>query len=208
MNCTRRRRNRRLRRLVGRSRHSGIVGTEGSQAQEHRGGRIAPTFALVGSEAGIIIRIEPADPFDRPLCRVSSSRPGSPALPAALPETPRRASSMPIQKRYSRIASPPWQSRCRQLAGHSHCLGRIAARRRRPLLLHPEGIEYFERHVRPVFAQNCLKCHGEKQQGGLRLNWHATAIVGGDSGPAIAAGNPQASLLVQALHYKDEISRL
>ncbi len=69
----------------------------------------------------------------------------------------------------------------------------------------PEGIEYFERHVRPLFAQNCLKCHGEKQQGGLRLDSRSTALAGGDSGPAIAAGNPQASLLMQALHYKDEI---
>jgi cytochrome c553 len=69
----------------------------------------------------------------------------------------------------------------------------------------PEGIEYFERHVRPLFAQNCLKCHGEKQQGGLRLDSRSTALAGGDSGPAIAAGNPQASLLMQAVHYKDEI---
>jgi hypothetical protein len=68
-----------------------------------------------------------------------------------------------------------------------------------------EGIEYFERHVRPLFVQNCLKCHGEKQQGGLRLDSRASAIAGGDSGPAIAAGNPQASLLMQALRYQDEI---
>lgn len=69
----------------------------------------------------------------------------------------------------------------------------------------PEGVEYFERHVRPLFAQNCLECHGEKQQGGLRLDSRAGAMDGGDNGPAIAAGNPQASLLMQAIGYKDEI---
>ena len=39
-----------------------------------------------------------------------------------------------------------------------------------------EGIEFFEKHIRPLFAQNCLKCHGEKQQGGLRLDSRASAM--------------------------------
>ena len=30
-------------------------------------------------------------------------------------------------------------------------------------------------------------------------------MAGGDSGPAIAAGNPQASLLMQAVRYEDEL---
>ena len=35
----------------------------------------------------------------------------------------------------------------------------------------PESLEFFERQVRPVLAQHCWECHGEKkQEAGLRLD--------------------------------------
>ena len=67
-----------------------------------------------------------------------------------------------------------------------------------------EGVDFFEKHVRPLFSQNCLSCHGEKQKGGLRLDSRRARCGGGDSGPAVVPGDPAASPLIQALHYDDE----
>jgi mono/diheme cytochrome c family protein len=56
----------------------------------------------------------------------------------------------------------------------------------------------FEPDVRPILAASCYSCHGEtKQKGGLRLDVKALALQGGDSGPAISAGNGAGSILVQ-----------
>ncbi len=66
-----------------------------------------------------------------------------------------------------------------------------------------EAIRFFEQHVRPVLAEYCWKCHGaEKQRGGLRLDSRAAIVQGGESGPAIEPGNPDASLLVEAIRYE------
>jgi cytochrome c553 len=68
----------------------------------------------------------------------------------------------------------------------------------------PEQIEFFEKAIRPMLVENCQRCHGpQKQQGGLRLDSRAAALTGGDSGPAVVAGNPADSLLVSAVHYED-----
>ncbi len=58
--------------------------------------------------------------------------------------------------------------------------------------------EQFEKEVRPLFEENCFKCHGpEKQKGGLRLDRKADLLSGGDSGePAIAPGKSAESQLI------------
>jgi mono/diheme cytochrome c family protein len=67
----------------------------------------------------------------------------------------------------------------------------------------PAQIEFFESKVRPVFAANCQKCHsGGKQKGGLSLDSIASILAGGDSGPAIVAGKPDESLIIEAVNYK------
>ena len=41
----------------------------------------------------------------------------------------------------------------------------------------------FAKDIGPIFAKNCLECHGpEKQKGKLRLDGKDTAFKGGDSG--------------------------
>ena len=68
----------------------------------------------------------------------------------------------------------------------------------------PEGIEFFENHIRPVLVQNCYKCHSEeagKAKGELLLDTREGLGKGGESGPAIVPGNPKASLLIQAVSY-------
>ncbi len=66
----------------------------------------------------------------------------------------------------------------------------------------PNGIEFFEKQVRPVLAESCLRCHGQKKQSsGLRLDSRAALLEGGDNGPAIVLGDPDKSLLIQAVRY-------
>ena len=67
-------------------------------------------------------------------------------------------------------------------------------------------IEFFENKVRPVLVKNCFRCHGENEKsikGGLRLTSREGILKGGDTGPAIVSGNPEQSLLVKAIRYKD-----
>src|ERR1700761_8020732 len=67
-----------------------------------------------------------------------------------------------------------------------------------------EGVDFFEKKVRPVLVESCYECHGEKKQkGGLRLGTKAGWEKGGDSGPAIVPGNPDKSLILQAVKYQD-----
>ncbi|MCA9132182.1 MAG: PSD1 domain-containing protein [Planctomycetales bacterium] len=62
---------------------------------------------------------------------------------------------------------------------------------------------YFEQHIRPVLVTQCVQCHGEKkQEGGLRLDSLSALQQGGDSGPAVLAGEPAESLLIEALKYE------
>src|SRR5678816_1800898 len=66
------------------------------------------------------------------------------------------------------------------------------------------GIEFFEKKVRPVLADNCYKCHSaeaEKLKGGLRLDTRDSVLKGGDNGPAIVPGDPEKSLLIKAVRY-------
>ena len=69
------------------------------------------------------------------------------------------------------------------------------------------GVEFFEKHVRPVLVENCYKCHSataEKVKGGLLLDSRDGLLKGGDSGPAILPGDPERSLLIKAIRYTDE----
>ncbi len=59
----------------------------------------------------------------------------------------------------------------------------------------------FEKDVRPIFKAYCLDCHGggEALKGHLDLRLKRFAERGGDSGPAVVAGRPDESLVVERL---------
>ena len=59
---------------------------------------------------------------------------------------------------------------------------------------------FFESKIRPLLAERCYACHGEKKQkGGLRLDSKGGWQKGGESGPALVPGKPQSSLLIKAV---------
>ena len=68
-----------------------------------------------------------------------------------------------------------------------------------------EGIEFFEKKIRPLLAENCVRCHGAaKQKGGLRLDSKSALHKGGDNGKVVVPGDAAKSLLVKAVRYQDE----
>lgn len=65
-------------------------------------------------------------------------------------------------------------------------------------------IEFFEKEIRPLLVTKCYECHsGAEANGGLRLDAKDFVIKGGDSGPALAPGEPDKSLLIEAVRYKN-----
>jgi hypothetical protein len=74
-----------------------------------------------------------------------------------------------------------------------------------------EQRKFFETKIRPVLVAHCEKCHAqtaEKLRGGLRLDSREGLRRGGDSGPALVPGKPDASLLIRAIRYGDEQLRM
>ncbi len=71
-----------------------------------------------------------------------------------------------------------------------------------------EPVDY-ARDVRPILEKNCYSCHGvTRQRAGLRLDSAAGAIRGGDSGPAIKAGDSAGSLLVLAVTGAEDVTKM
>jgi len=70
---------------------------------------------------------------------------------------------------------------------------------------HATGLEFFEKQVRPLLAKHCFECHstadGQAAKGGLALDSRAGWMAGGESGPTIVPGDPDASLLIEAVRY-------
>lgn len=62
----------------------------------------------------------------------------------------------------------------------------------------PDDLQDFDHQIAPLLAQRCLACHeGAQAKGKLDLSSRETAMTGGESGPVITAGDPDASLLWQ-----------
>ncbi|MBX9652375.1 PSD1 and planctomycete cytochrome C domain-containing protein [bacterium] len=67
-----------------------------------------------------------------------------------------------------------------------------------------EKIEFFEKKIRPLLVAKCYECHsGKEANGGLRLDTKDFVIKGGDTGPALTPGDPDESLLIEAIRYKN-----
>ena len=69
-----------------------------------------------------------------------------------------------------------------------------------------DGVAFFEKKIRPLLAEHCYECHavGKKTKGGLALDSRDGWMKGGDSGMTLVPGDPEASLLIKAVRYKDK----
>ena len=67
----------------------------------------------------------------------------------------------------------------------------------------------FEKEVLPVLREHCIDCHGpDKQKSGLRVDSRAALLKGGDFGPALVAGDPDGSHLIEVVVSTDEDVRM
>ena len=65
--------------------------------------------------------------------------------------------------------------------------------------------DFFENKVRPVLAENCYDCHTSAEMGGLRVDSRERMLQGGKSGPAVMPGDPDKSLLIQAVRQTGDL---
>src|SRR3954451_4939219 len=62
-----------------------------------------------------------------------------------------------------------------------------------------DPFDFFETQIRPVLTKNCLACHGVAKMGGLQLDSREHLMKGGLHGVVIVPGDPDNSVLVQAI---------
>jgi len=78
-------------------------------------------------------------------------------------------------------------------------------------LSHAADDEFFESRIRPLLVARCQGCHATltgKTSGGLALDSRQGWQTGGDSGPAIVPGDPEASLLLRAVKHADGVAAM
>ena len=65
-----------------------------------------------------------------------------------------------------------------------------------------EDLEFFEREIRPLLAEQCYSCHSSQIEtpfAGLRVDSREALLKGGESGAAILPGDPEKSRLIKLL---------
>ena len=69
-----------------------------------------------------------------------------------------------------------------------------------------EGLEMFEKDIRPVLARYCYECHStqaKKIKGKLLLDSHQGIVKGGENGAVLLPGDAEASRLITAIRWSD-----
>jgi len=69
------------------------------------------------------------------------------------------------------------------------------------------ALEFFEKKVRPLLVDNCYTCHSANtnSRGGLRVDDRNGLVEGGGRGPAVMVGDPDNSLLIQAVRQSGKL---
>jgi mono/diheme cytochrome c family protein len=62
-----------------------------------------------------------------------------------------------------------------------------------------DSVEFFKEKIRPILTQNCYPCHTDAAMGHLRVDSREGLLTGGGRGPAIVPGDPEKSLLIEAV---------
>ncbi len=66
--------------------------------------------------------------------------------------------------------------------------------------------ESLAQSARVILEKHCVSCHGATQMGGLDLREREALLTGGTRGPALVPGDPEASVLYQALLGTDDLA--
>jgi cytochrome c553 len=67
------------------------------------------------------------------------------------------------------------------------------------------GLETFQKQIRPLLAEHCVRCHGgEKTKGGFNLVTREDLLKGGDDGPAVLPFDAASSRLLKLVRHREE----
>ena len=80
----------------------------------------------------------------------------------------------------------------------------LAGVKEEPPVSKPEGVEFFEKKIRPVLVKHCYECHSgdaKKLRGELLLDSREGVLKGGATGPVVVPGDPAKSLLIKAVRH-------
>jgi hypothetical protein len=69
-----------------------------------------------------------------------------------------------------------------------------------------EGLQLFRERIQPLLENNCYECHGyNNPKAGLSVRLRDSVLEGGKSGAAVVPGNPDRSLLIQAVRHTGKV---
>ncbi len=67
----------------------------------------------------------------------------------------------------------------------------------------PARPEFYVAHVKPIFDQNCARCHlNGNHRGGFNMDTRANLLKGGHDANVLVPGDPAHSLLVQLINHQ------
>jgi Protein of unknown function (DUF1549)/Protein of unknown function (DUF1553)/Planctomycete cytochrome C len=69
----------------------------------------------------------------------------------------------------------------------------------------PSDPKFYATRVTDILSDNCLSCHDDTAKGGLRLDSYASIMKGGSDGKVIVPGDPETSMLIQAIRRTGDL---
>jgi mono/diheme cytochrome c family protein len=69
----------------------------------------------------------------------------------------------------------------------------------------PGSQQFYTTRITPILQNNCIGCHSDPAKGGLHLDSYAGIKKGGDDGVVIVPGDPDTSMLIQAIRREGDL---
>src|SRR5215475_15149787 len=68
-----------------------------------------------------------------------------------------------------------------------------------------DGQRFYIEKIRPILSQKCYVCHTDQPNSRFRVDSREAILQGGKRGPAIVPGDPDNSLLIQAVRQTGDL---